>query len=252
MTTTTSFLQTLPTSPAPELSDRYMFIDSRRVAEDMRDLGFEISRIRRPKFRTKAGAFGLHELEFRRAEDMHKGMRKEILPRVLFINSYDGSRKAQLMTGLVRLVCSNGLVAGTTLQSSRFLHVGDYTEALLKHIQESASQASRMFDQVERFRSVTLGKTEALELATRAIQLRYPENPPVNPDVVLMPRRYEDTKQDLFTAWNVIQENLMKGGVPMKQANGKVRMSSPVQQILASNQLNADLWGLMEEFAETC
>lgn len=247
---TTPLLKALPDAPSPELSDKYMFIDSRKVVEDMRDLGLEVANVRRPNFRTKSGAFGVHELDFRRAQDLHTDQPLELIPRVLFINSYDGSRKAQLMTGMFRVICSNGLVAGTTLEASKFLHVGDYTEELLGYIRESARQATRLFDRVERFRTITLDKTEALELSTRAIQLRYPENAPVSPEVALLPRRYGDMKMDLFTVWNVLQENLMKGGVPMRQANGRVRLVPPVQQILTSNKLNAELWDLMEEFAE--
>src|SRR5690606_2028893 len=120
-------IASLPAAPSPSVSDKYMFIDTKQVVQDMMDLGFEVADVRRPAFRTKAAAFGVHEVDFRRPEDI--GRKDGEAPRLIFINSYDGSRKAQLMIGVFRFVCSNGLVVGDVFQQQKFLHLGEIGRA---------------------------------------------------------------------------------------------------------------------------
>jgi hypothetical protein len=248
---TAQLLRALPVAPSPEVSEKYMFIDSHQVVQDMQDLGFGVAGVRRPNFRSKSGEFGVHELDFRRAEHLGSPLKVELIPRVVFTNSYDGSRRAELRTGMFRVVCSNGLVVGTTITQAKFLHLGDYASELLKNIQESAKQFSAVFDRIEKFRTIELSRPDYIELAERAISTRYPgQAGAIKPEVALLPRRLEDTRKDLFTTWNVLQENLIRGGIPATRADGKLRITPALARIIESNRVNAELWDLMEEFAE--
>lgn len=252
-TTTPALLQSLellPAAPSPDLSDRYMFIDTRRVINDMRDLGFEVAAFRRPKYRTRAGAFSLHEVDFRRPEDMVPG--KAEGPRVVFMNSYDGSRRAQIVSGIIRFICSNGLIAGDIMENQKFLHLGDYEEQLLEQIKASGDTAAKAFANIDRFKQIQVSDKAALELAKKARSLRYDEKVTldVDPLTLIQPRRREDNRKDLWTRWNVLQENLLKGGIPGKDTSGNIRVTRPLAQIQKSNDLNRNLWTLLEEFAE--
>lgn len=243
-------LELLPVAPSPDLSDRYMFIDTRRVINDMRDLGFEVAAFRRPKFRTRAGAFSLHEVDFRRPADMVAN--KAEAPRVLFMNSYDGSRRAQIVSGIIRFACSNGLIIGDIMDNQKFLHLGDYEEQLLEQIKASGENAEKAFGSIDRFKQIQVSDKAALELAKKARSLRYDEKVTldVDPLTLIQPRRREDNRKDLWTRWNVLQENLLKGGIPGKDTSGNIRVTRPLAQIQKSNDLNRNLWTLLEEFAE--
>lgn len=241
-------LDSLPEAPCPTLSDRYMFIDTRQVVEDMQDLGFQVADVRRPAIRTKAAAFGVHEVDFRRPEDI--GRKDGEAPRLLFINSYDGSRKAQLMSGVFRFVCSNGLVVGDVFQQQKFLHLGDYVTQLLEQIKESAAQSHKVFERIEDYRQTFLDHPQYLEMVEKALALRYPEDElALDPELVLSPRRSSDRDQDLYTTWNIMQENILKGGLPGRQRNGRTRNSSPLSNIERSNKLNRELWNLLEDYS---
>lgn len=241
-------LDTLPDAPSPTLSDRYMFIDTRQVVEDMQDLGFQVADVRRPAFRTKASAFGVHEVDFRRPEDI--GRKSGEAPRLVFINSYDGSRRAQMVSGVFRFVCSNGLVVGDVFQQQKFLHLGDYVSQLLEQIKESAAQTHKVFERIEAYRQTFLDRPQYLEMAEKALALRYPEGElALDPELVLSPRRSSDRDQDLYTTWNVMQENLLKGGLPGRQRDGRSRTSSALSNIERSNKLNRELWNLLEEYS---
>lgn len=239
----------LPAAPSPDLSDRYMFIDTRRVISDMRDLGFEVAAFRRPKFRTRAGAFSLHEVDFRRPADMLPG--RSEAPRVVFMNTYDGSRRAQIVSGLIRFICSNGLISGDIMENQKFLHIGDYEEQLLEQIKASGANAEKAFANIDRFKQISVTDQQALTLAAKARAIRFGDEPglDVDPLTLIQPRRREDAKKDLWTRWNVLQENLLKGGIPGRDTLGNIRVTRPLAQIQKSNDLNRSLWTLLEEFA---
>lgn len=243
-----SILDSLPDAPCPTVSDQYMFIDTRQVVQDMMDLGFEVADVRRPAFRTKAAAFGVHEVDFRRPQDI--GRKNGEAPRLIFINSYDGSRRAQLMSGVFRFVCSNGLVVGDVFQQQKFLHLGDYATQLLEQIRESAAHSHKVFERIEDYRQVVLDRAQYLEMAEKALTLRYPEGElHLDPELVISPRRSSDRGRDLYTTWNVMQENLLKGGLPGRQRNGRTRTSSALSNIERSNKLNRELWNLLEDYS---
>lgn len=241
-------IASLPDAPCPSLSERYLFLDTKQVVQDMQDLGFEVADVRRPAYRTKAGAFGVHEVDFRRPKDI--GRRDGEAPRLIFLNSYDGSRRAQLMSGVFRFVCSNGLVVGDVFQQQQFLHLGDYVDQLLEQIRESAALSHQVFERIEAYRQVTLDRQLYRRMAEKALALRYPEGElTLDPELVLSPRRATDLGRDLYTTWNVMQENILKGGLPGRQRNGRARTSSPLSNIERSNKLNRELWNLLEDYS---
>jgi hypothetical protein len=251
MLLTRTNLETLPASPSPKVTEKYSFLDTRKVVDDMRDLGFEVAEVTRPKFRTRSGAFGLHQVELRRVSDVKSG-RPEI-PRVLFVNSYDGSRKAEFISGVIRFACLNGLVIGDGIERQKFVHLGeDREETILTYVKEMAETFDKTWTTIDAYQGLRLDDKLYLEMAREAHALRYPDEDArldIDPSVLLMPRRREDNRADLYTTWNVLQENLIKGGVPGRTPSGSVRRSSGVSHIERTNKLNRELWNLMDRYA---
>ena len=70
---------------------------------------------------------------------------------------------------------------------------------------------------------------------------------PVNEDQVLGLHRREDADQSLWTTLNVIQENVIRGGLRGRDARGRKVTTRPVQGIDRNVQLNRGLWVLGEE-----
>jgi hypothetical protein len=246
------FAARLPSAPSPtKVTDKYMFLDSRKVIDDMADLGYQLADARFPKARTKDGHYGIHELDFRRPQDIAKNTHEA--PRVLFFNSYDGSKKAQFLAGIIRFACSNGLVIGDSIEQRKFVHLGDYADEILAQIKNMAAVHDEVFTRIDRFREIELDPGVYLQMAEEAAALRFPDAelaPIINPNDLLQVRRVEDRSPDLFTRFNVIQENILKGGVPTINQKGQSRLSSPVGNIEKSTSLNRQLWDLMERYAE--
>ena len=60
---------------------------------------------------------------------------------------------------------------------------------------------------------------------------------------LLFSSRPKDAGKDLWTVFNVIQENLIRGGIEV-ESNGKVRRSSEIKCIHKKTTINQKLWEL--------
>jgi hypothetical protein len=69
---------------------------------------------------------------------------------------------------------------------------------------------------------------------------------PVTETQVLTPRRFDDRGSDLWSTFNRIQENLVKGGLNGRSAQGRRQRTRPVQGIDQNLRLNRALWMLAE------
>ena len=98
-------------------------------------------------------------------------------------------------------------------------------------------------------RGITLDDGESEVFARAALALKYddPDKPaPVTESQILMPRRFEDRRPDLWSVFNRTQENLTKGGLHGRAANGRRQQTRPVQGIDSDIRLNRALWLLAD------
>ena len=73
---------------------------------------------------------------------------------------------------------------------------------------------------------------------------------PVTETQILEARRFEDRKDDLWTTFNRLQENLIqRGGLPGRTASGRTTRTRPVEGIDQNVKLNRALWTLTEAMA---
>lgn len=70
---------------------------------------------------------------------------------------------------------------------------------------------------------------------------------PVAPEQVLLPNRRQDNRNDLWTTYQRVQENLIKGGLIGRTAKGKLTRTRAVNGITGDVKLNNALWSLAEE-----
>jgi hypothetical protein len=183
------------------------------------------------------------------------------VPEVLLLNSHDGTSAYKLMYGLFRMVCSNGLVTADELTELRIPHKGDVVSKVIEGTYQVLGESRRVVDQVQRFVGVTLSRPEQLAFAESAAMLRWApdadtgtSNVPVRPDQVVYPRRSEDAGADLWSTFNVTQENLVNGGLHYSQRNARGtlvhRTARPVNGIDGNVTLNRALWALAAKMAE--
>ncbi|MDA4706140.1 DUF945 domain-containing protein, partial [Enterobacter hormaechei] len=67
------------------------------------------------------------------------------VPEIILLNSHDGSSSYQMLPGLFRAVCQNGLICGESFGEVRVPHKGNVVEKVI----EGAYEVLGIFDRVE-------------------------------------------------------------------------------------------------------
>jgi len=134
------------------------------------------------------------------------------------------------------------------VQEVNIMHSGNVKDDYI----EGAFTLLKEFDKVDESReamqAITLQDSERLLLASSAMALKYdePDKAPIRADQLLDLHRYDDRKSDLFTTFNVIQENLIRGGLQGRTANNRRTRTRPVNGLTDNMKLNKALWNLAE------
>ncbi|MNY57537.1 hypothetical protein D3C86_1937590 [compost metagenome] len=98
-------------------------------------------------------------------------------------------------------------------------------------------------------RAITLDKAGEQVFAQAALSLKYEVltiPAPITPSQLLVPRRIEDDRPDLWSAYNRVQENLTHGGLLGRTATGRRHSTRAIQGIDQNLKVNRALWMLAE------
>jgi len=135
---------------------------------------------------------------------------------IVLLNSHNDTSSYQMLAGMFRFVCSNGLVCGDTVAEVRVPHKGDVAGQVIEGAYEVLQGFERVRDARDSMRAITLDEGDAQLFARSALALKYddPNKPaPITENQILMPRRFDDRRPDLMRVFNRAQENLTKGGI---------------------------------------
>lgn len=241
------------TAPQIGVSDRYRFVPTSEVIDLFRSEGWAPVKAseQRVRLETRQG-FQSHMIRFARTDDLAKRFEvRDVRPEMILRNSHDRTTAFRIDAGLYRLVCSNGLtVADTTFKSLSLRHVDVSNDAFLRGASDVLAATPKTIATVRQWQSVRLSEASRGEFAKRAMTLRWTEDdvpPGLEASALLTARRGDDRGQDLWTTFNLIQENLVKG-VRYREgwARRKVRkIVSPAVDL----SVNKGLWAIAEEFA---
>ncbi|HBP1971188.1 TPA: DUF945 domain-containing protein [Pseudomonas aeruginosa] len=233
-------------APHESRSDRYSYIPTAAVLAELRKEGFQPFMVAQTRTRhADRRDFTKHMIRLRHASQINGAEANEIV----LLNSHDGTSSYQMLAGMFRFVCSNGLVCGDTVADVRIPHKGDVAGSVIEGAYEVLSGFERVKENREAMRAVTLDEGEAEVFARAALALKYddPDKPaPVSESQILMPRRFDDRRPDLWSVFNRAQENLTKGGLSGRSANGRRQRTRPVQGIDSDVRLNRALWLLAD------
>ena len=227
-------------------SERYSYIPTATVLQELRGEGFQPFMVCQTRVRQEGRRdFTKHMIRLRHASQINGAEANEIV----LLNSHDGTSSYQMLAGMFRFVCSNGLVCGDTVADVRVPHKGD----VAGHVIEGAYEVLRGFDRVKESRdamhAITLNDGESEVFARAALALRYDDADkpaPITESQILMPRRFDDRRPDLWSVFNRTQENLTQGGLRGRSANGRRQQTRPVQGIDQNIRLNRALWLLAD------
>jgi hypothetical protein len=204
-------------------------------------------------------AYTKHLIRLRRIDDGKVYNVGDTVCEILLKNANDGTSAYELLAGLFRVRCLNSLVSQTgTIDSVKVRHSGDVGAKVIDGTYRVLQQAERALGAPQDWGTVKLNNDEREILAEAAHILRFGDgegetNTPIKPAQLLVPRRHDDRADDLWTTWNVAQENVIKGGLRgvSRDDLGRPRRvkTRSVNGIDQDIKLNRALWILGEKMA---
>ena len=242
---------------AQNTSERYQPIATSDIIDVMLQEGFYPTKATQSASRNvETKAFAKHMVRFRHTDYQDQG--DGLFPELILVNSHDGMSSYRLMAGLYRQVCTNGMVAGKNYNEIRVRHQGDIIGNVIEGTYQVIESSRRMLAVVEQMSDYSLSNERLLHFAEQAHALRFSgnDNLLVEPKSLLTPRRSEDKRRDLFSVLNVVQENLIKGGVLGYRQNERGRWqrarSRQIKAIDQNIKINRDLWNIAENTLLDC
>lgn len=244
------------TNPKPGVTERYEFLPTSNILNYLTDNGYEIRHVTQRKSRkVENRPYAKHMITFRKSGYDKQG---DIVPEGILINSHDKTTALEFRMGFFRVVCTNGLVVGTSVfPGLSFKHNhNNPIELVLDQLDNKWKMFDDIVPAINEMRNFPLTTMEQYQFAHR-VNYKFYNNSLVDPLVDLLKvRREEDTSSDIWTIYNRIQENMMKGGLHVpniingtkRQARSPVRGTKVVRNIDRLVEWNADLWDLTTEF----
>ena len=238
------------TKPIGKASARYSFVPTIKTIDYLRESGWLPIMAGESQVRKiEKNGFQRHMIRFTRPDLVVNGHRMDLL----LYNSHDTGSAFKLIGGVFRFVCSNGMVMGDKLAEFSHKHVGFSADAFIESAVKINGQLEKTAGVIDDWQAIELTRDEQGVFAQAAHQLIYdtPEEAPIQADQLLKTRRFEDRgKEDLWTGFNVIQENAIKGGLRGRNLKtGRRTTTRPVKSIDKDRKLNQALWFLSTEMA---
>lgn len=227
-------------------SERYTYIPTVSVLDGLRKEGFQPFMACQTKVRNlDKRDHTKHMIRIRHADQINGREANEII----LLNSHDGTSSYQMLAGMFRFVCQNGMVCGDTLADFRVPHKGDVVGQVIEGAYTVLNGFEKAAEQADAMKALALPRPEQEAFARAALTLRYnDENPaPIEAEQLLQAKRSEDHAADLWTTFNRVQENMTKGGVHGRNRTGRRVTTRPINGIDQNVKINRALWVLAEE-----
>ena len=242
----------------PDVSDKYLFVNTETIIDDLEKLGWLPVQAAQRKARKAEGTiFSKHMVAFQNPDIMIKSEDgDDAYPRILLTNSHDGMQAFKFSVGIFRLVCSNGLVvADEQFSDFKIKHKGYTFEELRGVVNQAVADLPNRVQVMNDMKNRVLSKEEKEQLAIDAMLIRAGIKPNSQEakkfdydadtiEDILEPKREADKGNDLWRVFNVIQEKITQGEFHAALKGAKVRKVRKIKSFEKDLQVNKDLFKL--------
>lgn len=234
------------TAPISKASDKYKMVTTSDIITGMMDSGW--SPVHAAELRTTSLTKKGHQYHVIKMENKKFDMGKNERFQIIISNGADTVTPLSIQAGIFRLVCSNGLVAGRNfIPPIKLSHVGSINQVVNDTMEQLPMLLEKVQSSVLTMKSAPITDTQFFELAQKAFLLRHDEIKDESSVRDLMKvRRKLDESSDLWTRFNVIQENLLNGTYhyPVNKSNKTVALykSTAVQSVKKDIIINQALF----------
>jgi Domain of unknown function (DUF932) len=238
------------TTASPKMSEKYTFLSTMDIISPLLKSGYSVTHVNQRATRPghRDPRFTRHVVRLRRMKD--KPIVGDVFPEVQIVNSHDGQSRYQMFAGLLRLACLNGMAISTVeFKGLRLIHRGEL-DILHKQIADGITQAADAGKIVEKMAKKVMTEKAQLSFAREACEVVFnykASKVDFDTRVMLAPRREDDTKNDLWTVYNRVQENLIRGKVEIDRqtsSGAHRRVTRGITHISREIDVNIGLWQL--------
>lgn len=244
-------------TPSENVSRRYVYVPTHEVLSLLSNEGFYPTKVIQTGYKNSKTDHSKHMIRLRHENDMIRKMDVGgLIPEIVLINSHDAKSSFKIMSGLFRLVCSNGMIVPQGPNQKNVIRHFGSAEEVVDAVFNVVKTTPLVMNNAMEMTSIDLTPDERGVFAKAAVELRWPmeKHPNVNrkalESAIITPRRNADVKSDLWTTFSIIQENMTKGGMKVwAKKDNKVsrRKAKGITAINEDIRLNKSLWILAEE-----
>lgn len=233
-----------------ERSSRYVHVTTKEIGDIFESQGFGLVKYAQSKTKNELDqSHARHLVKFRYQNDNLKiGDTK---PEIIIQNDGLGTRSLRINFGLYRLVCSNGLVVGSSFFKIKLNHDKNILTNLNDAIPKLLNQKDSLVDQYNKFikSEITVGQVQDLAKAAFEIQTANSSLDLVNIDLTqyLTSRRWADSENNGWNIYNRIQENMFRHKIYAQVKNDRNELEFKALKRVNENsqralEMNQELW----------
>ena len=191
----------------PKVSDKFNVIQSSSVGEAMTNQGLSLVSL------STGRAKHPDKIDFQRTLSRYRGPQigEGVYLDLIYDSKHMGRGVDKVLLGIYRMVCTNGLFVGKNFFSQGIRHNGNTYENLGQGISAALAMQDTVAKSIERMQAVQLTPETKELFALEAVKLLAPSEAVQVRHRLLAPRRELDRANDLWTVYNVVQENGMQG-----------------------------------------
>ena len=223
----------------------YRFINTAQVLNALLDAGFQPAAAQQT--RTRQGSDPTYARHMIRLRPIRENLTLlDCIPEICLINAHDGTSAYQLLAGLYRPLCTNGLLC----------RMGDFAVIRVPHranvIADVVAGAIQITAQFEHIGTVVtamaarvLSESEQLAFARTAYEIRWAKvetRPLFAPEKMLEVRREADANPSLWHSFNRLQEAAMAGGIVYHSRAHRLVRTRRIRNIREDVRINTTLW----------
>jgi ribosomal protein S24E len=116
---------------------------------------------------------------------------------IILINSHDGTSSYQMIAGMFRFVCCNGMMLGDTIQDIRVPHRGSITDNVIEVAYTIVEDFGEAAEEMEVMKSLQLSTGEQEVYAQAALALKYEDHVRLNRNSYCRPEARGSKGHDL-------------------------------------------------------
>lgn len=197
----------------PKKSERFEVVQPSMLGAILQDHGFDLIHLKTSRSKKPENSnFQTTVSRYRSRQALNiEGLSLDIIIKAPHIYG-----SIETVLGLFRGICSNQLTAGTRFESFKFKHMGNPLEQLNRTIPLLVNQQSQLETTIEKLKNKTLSIHDAFEFAKLAALIRLGGRENIESIILkslLTTRRVEDRSLDMFSVYNVVQENIQRYGI---------------------------------------